>query len=60
MITTKKVGGLRFVRIGRLQVSYCICKARPKAIRETRKPSLGELGSDLILATLALAAILVS
>ncbi|WP_316172959.1 hypothetical protein [Bradyrhizobium sp. SZCCHNRI2049] len=24
----RKVGGLRFIRIGRLQLSYCICRQR--------------------------------
>lgn len=27
-VTTKRVGGLRFVKVGRLSVSWCITKAR--------------------------------
>lgn len=26
-ISTRKVGGLRFIRIGRLCFSFCICRA---------------------------------
>jgi hypothetical protein len=25
-----KVGGMRFLRIGKLQISWCICTGRPK------------------------------
>lgn len=28
-MSVKKVGGIRFVRIGRLQLSFCVCRARP-------------------------------
>lgn len=24
-----KVGGLRFLRLGRFQVSFCVCRAKP-------------------------------
>ena len=27
MIRYRKVGGLRFLRIGRLQLSWCVCRA---------------------------------
>lgn len=27
-LSSKRVGGLRFVRIGRLSLSFCICKTR--------------------------------
>lgn len=30
-ITKRKVGGLTFLRVGRLQVSWCVTKAQPKA-----------------------------
>ncbi len=26
VFTMRKVGGLRFVRIGRLQMSFCVCR----------------------------------
>jgi hypothetical protein len=31
MITFRKVGGLRFLRVARLQVSWCICRRKPAA-----------------------------
>ena len=32
MITYKKIGGIRFVRIGRVQISYCVCKPAVRPI----------------------------
>lgn len=29
-ITLRKVGGIRFLRIGRFQFSFCICRKVPK------------------------------
>lgn len=29
-ITLKKVGGIRFLRIGRLQFSFCLCRKVPR------------------------------
>lgn len=46
--TTRKVGGLRFVRVGRLQASFCICKpAKPSKADKPAKPSKprGEYGA---------------
>jgi hypothetical protein len=37
LISYKKVGGLRFVRIGRLQVSFCLVKA--KAMAKAKAPA---------------------
>lgn len=31
--SSKRVGGIRFVRLGRLQLSFCVCKAQPRAER---------------------------
>lgn len=31
MITYRKVGGLRFLRVFRLQLSWCVCKRRTAA-----------------------------
>jgi hypothetical protein len=32
-----KVGGIHFIRIGRFQMSFCVCKSyKPKAVREYR------------------------
>lgn len=28
-----KVGGIRFLRIGRLQFSFCLCRRRPSALQ---------------------------
>jgi hypothetical protein len=28
-----KVGGLRFLRLGRLQLSFCVCRAKAKPAR---------------------------
>jgi hypothetical protein len=28
-LSYRKVGGLRFLRIGRLQFSFCVCRAKP-------------------------------
>jgi hypothetical protein len=39
LISYKKVGGLRFVRIGRLQVSFCLVKAKATAKAPARLPS---------------------
>jgi hypothetical protein len=29
-----KVGGIRFLRIGRLQFSFCLCRRRPPRVRD--------------------------
>jgi len=53
MITYRKVGGLRFVRVGRLQMSFCMCR---KVERPARLPvSQGDLASNLLLAVLSVA-----
>lgn len=31
-----KVGGMRFLRIGKLQVSWCICTGKPKRAKKYR------------------------
>ena len=37
MVRYFKVGGLRFLRVGRLQLSWCVVKPKPKpdALKET-------------------------
>jgi len=35
MLKYMHIGGLRFLRIGRLQLSWCICKRRPLSPLET-------------------------
>jgi hypothetical protein len=32
--SNRKVGGIRFIRMGRLQVSLCWCKPKPKAVKD--------------------------
>jgi hypothetical protein len=29
-LSHKRVGGIRFLRIGRLQLSFCVCRRAPK------------------------------
>ena len=29
-VRNRKVGGIRFIRMGRLQFSYCVCRFDPK------------------------------
>lgn len=28
-IRTQRVGGIRFLRIGRFQISFCVCRTNP-------------------------------
>jgi hypothetical protein len=46
-------GALRFLRVGRIQLSWCICKAAPKVIKD--RPS--HMFADGIIATVLLACI---
>jgi hypothetical protein len=36
----RKVGGIRFLRLGRLQFSFCLCKAFEKQEKRTHAPVL--------------------
>ena len=52
MFSTKKVGGLRFVKIGRLSLSGCICKPKTEA-QHTRiwsTPIAAILAAGIVLA----------
>lgn len=51
-IQHKKVGGIRFVKIGRMQMSFCITKAQPSA----RKPCADLLALDGLIAIVFFAA----
>lgn len=36
----RKIGGLHFIRIGRLQFSFCLCRKEPaKRVRKVRNPA---------------------
>lgn len=47
----KKVGGLRFLRLGRLNVSWSIKRATPATPRAKRAPRPRLLGMDYLVAT---------
>lgn len=54
-----KVGGIRFFRIGRLQLSFCVCKKKPRAetcdevfARICNGPKLRQSKADIILGDL--------
>lgn len=37
MITYRKVGGMRFLRVFRLQVSWCVVSSKPKLSAEAKR-----------------------
>lgn len=47
-------GGMRFLRIGRIQMSFCLCKRQPRAVQD--KPD--HMFADGIIATVILASII--
>jgi hypothetical protein len=38
MLSHNKVGGIHFLRLGRLRLSYCVARATPKASAEPWQP----------------------
>jgi hypothetical protein len=49
LFSTKAIGGLRFVRLGRISISFCICRPEgaPKRARKTRSTSLATVAPHL-------------
>jgi len=58
MVSFKRVGGLRFVRIGRLNISYSVSKPAPRAPRAADGSGIGDALAVLPLLAAALAAFL--
>ena len=36
-MSIRKIGGIRFLRIGRYQFSFCVVRAKPIAVNELRE-----------------------
>jgi hypothetical protein len=45
--SNRKVGGIRFVKLGRLQLSFCVTKAAPKQADRAAKRPLDHAGLAL-------------
>ena len=36
-MSLRKIGGIRFLRIGRFQISFCIVRTKPVTVRELKE-----------------------